>query len=62
MLLPMMTQWAKMGRCTRCKGDGELDPEASTLDGKEKGGVAVVMVFRSFLACMPDEELGSYNL
>lgn len=58
----MMTQWAEMGRCTGCKGDGELDPEASTLDGREKGGLVVVMVFRSFLACMPNEELGSCNL
>lgn len=43
------------------KGDGELDPDASTLDGKQKSCVVVVVVW-SFLTCMPDEELGSYNL
>lgn len=26
------------------KGDGELDPEASTLDGRQKGWTLVVMV------------------
>lgn len=41
------------------KGDGELDPDAYTLDGRQKGLVVVVW---SFLTCMSDEELGSCSL
>lgn len=43
------------------KRDGELDPEASTLNGRQKGWVLVVMVVLSFLGCMPDGGLGSCN-